>query len=557
MIRVSQLKMPLEHSKEDIERKLYKTLRISAERLISYQILKRSLDARKKEDIHYTYAIDVCITDEPGYLRKNKDKNITTSTTVVYKTPKAAGAPVKERPVVCGSGPAGMFCAYFLAQAGFCPIVLERGEPVEKRSVTVESFWAGAPLNPESNVQFGEGGAGTFSDGKLNTMVKDTYGRIRRVLEIFVQAGAPEEILYQNKPHIGTDKLRTVVAAMREQIKAWGGEFYFGTKLVGLRCEKGRLTGIVCETDGKRRELAAEKLVLAIGHSARDTFEMLREHGIFMEQKAFAVGVRVEHEQEFINRAQYKTAADKLPAADYKLTHTAGNGRGVYSFCMCPGGFVVNASSEPERVVVNGMSNHDRAGKNANSALIVTVTPEDFKKLSEGGSAFKSSVELKREPLTENPLAGIAFQRHFEGLAYRTAGGKIPYQLYGDLLCGRASTGYGKIVPCHKGAAAPADLRGCLPDFVTETLMEGMKAFDRTLPGFADEEAVFSGVEMRTSSPVRIVRNEQYESNIAGIYPCGEGAGYAGGITSAAVDGIKVFEAIAARFSPPQPYAGT
>ncbi len=550
MIRVSQLKMPLEHTREELLLQLKKTMQIPEGQLLGFEILKRSLDARKAGDIHYTYTLDVRVENEAGYLKRNRDKNIAPSATVAYHMKKPAGVPVGLRPVVCGSGPAGMFCAYFLAQAGYRPLVLERGEPVERRSLTVERFWAGEALDPESNVQFGEGGAGTFSDGKLNTMVKDTYGRIRKVLEIFVRAGAPEEILYQNKPHIGTDRLRTVVAAMRKQITAWGGEFYFGTKLVGVRYQRTgegtkALSGILCRRGSKEWEFAANRLVLATGHSARDTFEMLREGGLVMEPKPFAVGVRVEHEQGFINRAQYKGAAKKLPPADYKLTHTAENGRGVYSFCMCPGGFVVNASSETGRLAVNGMSNHDRAGRNANSALIVTVAPGDFAAFGGNGAIGGEGL-----PGVADPLAGVAFQRHFEGLAYQAAQGKIPYQLYGDLLCGRASSGYGRIVPCHKGAAAPADLKGCLPGFVTEALLSGMRAFDRAIPGFADEEAVFSGVEMRTSSPVRIVRGESLESNIAGIYPCGEGAGYAGGIMSAAVDGIKVFEAIAARFVP-------
>lgn len=544
MIRVSQLKLPLSHTKEELFEKLRKKLRVEKEEILDFTIRKRSLDARKAEQIHYTYAVDVVLRGEKAYLKKNRDKDITYSTTVEYVPPKPANIRNSPRPVVCGSGPAGMFCAYFLSLAGYHPIIIERGEAVEKRTETVEHFFAGERLNPESNVQFGEGGAGTFSDGKLNTMVKDTYGRIHKVLELFVQAGAPEEILYQNKPHIGTDRLRVVVAAMREQIKEWGGEFYFNTKLTKIHVREGKLTGISCTSTEKVRngenniksdeppkewEISTDCLILAIGHSARDTLEMLRGAGLLMEAKSFAVGVRVEHEQEFINRAQYKAAAGILPAADYKLTYTAKNGRGIYSFCMCPGGYVVNASSEEGHLVVNGMSNYDRAGRNANSALVVTVNPADF--------------------ADKDPLAGMYFQRHFEGLAYRIARGKIPFQLYGDLLCGRESGGYGRIIPCYMGGAAGADLRRCLPDFVTATLLEGMRAFDRMLPGFADEEAVFSGVEMRTSSPVRILRNEHFESSISGIYPCGEGAGYAGGIMSAAVDGIKVFEAIAARLS--------
>ena len=520
MIRVSQLKLPLSHTKEELFEKLRKKLRV------------------EKEEIHYTYAIDVILRGEKAYLKRNHDKDIIYSTTVEYIPPKPANIRSSLRPVVCGSGPAGMFCAYFLSFAGYRPIIIERGEAVEKRAETVECFFAGKELNPESNVQFGEGGAGTFSDGKLNTMVKDTYGRIHKVLELFVRAGAPEEILYQNKPHIGTDRLRVVVANLREQIKEWGGEFHFNTKLNKIHVREGKLTGISCISTKKEKnntksdeppkewEISTDCLILAIGHSARDTLEMLRKAGLLMEAKSFAVGVRVEHEQEFINRAQYKAAAGILPAADYKLTYTAKTGRGIYSFCMCPGGYVVNASSEEGHLVVNGMSNYDRAGRNANSALVVTVNPADF--------------------ADKDPLAGMYFQRHFERLAYRIARGKIPYQLYGDLLCGRESGGYGRIIPCHMGGAAGADLRECLPDFVTDTLLEGIQAFDRMLPGFADEEAVFSGVEMRTSSPVRILRNEHFQSSISGIYPCGEGAGYAGGIMSAAVDGIKVFEAIAA-----------
>lgn len=536
MLRVNQLKMPLKHTKEELEKELLRWMKISPDRLLGYEIIKRSLDARKREDIHYTYTLDVRVKEEAAFFRKNKNRNISESTTVEYHFIPSGTEPLTKRPVICGSGPAGLFCAYFLAKHGFRPVVLERGEQVEKRARTVEAFWGGGKLNPESNVQFGEGGAGTFSDGKLNTMVKDTYGRIREVLRTFVRFGAPEEILYLNKPHIGTDYLRTVVKNMREEILRLGGEFQFETRLVDLVLEHGRLAGIRLKNPDGEAELPARLLVLAVGHSARDTFEMLCQRGLEMEQKAFAVGVRVEHEQEFINRSQYKEAAGLLGAADYKVTHTAGNGRGVYSFCMCPGGFVVNASSEPGRLVVNGMSNHDRAEPNANSALIVTVTPEDF---------------LRIPGAKENPLAGVRFQQYYEELAYQAGKGRIPCQLYGDLKAGRGSTGFGRIVPNLKGEGVPADLRDCLPDYVIQALLEGMEAFDRPIPGFADPEAVFSGVEMRTSSPLRLIRNEGLEGSIAGLYPCGEGAGYAGGITSAAVDGIKVFEAIASRYKSP------
>ncbi|MDE7299590.1 MAG: FAD-binding protein, partial [Lachnospiraceae bacterium] len=385
MIRINQVKMPLNSTAAELERELLRILRIKKERLLGFEIVKRSVDARRADDIHYTYTLDAVISGESGYLKQNRNRNIAESTTVEYKPEEAAGfsrgngpSVPKTRPVVCGSGPAGLFCAYFLAQAGCSPIVLERGQQVERRAETVEHFWRTGELDTETNVQFGEGGAGTFSDGKLNTAVKDTFGRIRAVLKTFVKFGAPEDILYNSKPHIGTDCLRQVVAEMREEAKRLGAEFCFETKLTGLTVEGGRLTGISCVHGGQERRIETDTLVLAIGHSARDTFEMLYRSGLRMEAKPFAVGVRVEHEQEFISRAQYKTAAALLPAADYKVTHTAKNGRGVYSFCMCPGGFVVNASSERERLAVNGMSNRARDGRNANSALIVTVTPEDF-----------------------------------------------------------------------------------------------------------------------------------------------------------------------------------
>ena len=418
-----------------------------------------------------------------------------------------------------------MFCAYFLAKHGYAPIVLERGEAMEDRIKRVEEFWAGGPLNTESNVQFGEGGAGTFSDGKLNTMVKDPAGRIREVLKIFVEHGAPEEILYLNKPHIGTDNLRHVIVSMRKQMIDWGAEFHFSSKVTDvLLKEDGTIKGVEVNNS---TVIESDIVVAALGHSARDTFELLNKKPLALENKAFAIGVRMEHPQEMIGRAQYGESYKELPAADYKLTHQCENGRGVYSFCMCPGGFVVNASSEENRLVVNGMSNHDRSEKNANSALIVTVTPEDF--AAEG---------------YEGPLAGMYFQRKWEEAAYTAGNGKIPMQLFGDLLSGEKSATIGEIVPNTKGAWTYADLNNCLPVYVLDSLKEGILAFDKKIPGFARKDGVLLGVETRTSSPIRIVRGTDYQSNIKGFYPCGEGAGYAGGITSAAVDGIKVFEAI-------------
>ena len=433
--------------------------------------------------------------------------------------------PLLHRPVIIGAGPAGLFCAYFLAIHGIAPIILERGEPIEQRVLQVEQFWQEGTLNPESNVQFGEGGAGTFSDGKLNTMVKDPSGRIQKVLEIFVEHGAPKEILYWNKPHIGTDNLRHIIVSMRKHMESLGAEFRFSSKVTDvLLKEDGTLQGVEINHS---EQLPCEVVVAAIGHSARDTFEMLSKKPLSMEQKAFAIGVRIEHPQEMIGYSQYSNAFLDLPPADYKLTHQTDSGRGVYSFCMCPGGFVVNASSELGRTVVNGMSNHDRGEKNANSALIVTVTPEDFAK--EG---------------FDGPLAGVQFQRKWEEATYQEGRGKIPIQLFGDLLRGQKSDTIGEIIPNTKGTYVLADLRNCLPDYIIESLKEGILAFDKKIAGFAREDAVLLGVETRTSSPVRIVRSEHLQSAITGFYPCGEGAGYAGGIMSAAVDGIKVFEAI-------------
>lgn len=525
MIRIPQLKLHIHHTEQQLKQAIQKELHLSSNDF-SYVIRKRSIDARKKQEIHFVYVIDVSLTkkEEQRILVKSKGKVLLVPNEEYSFTPCGTKS-LTYRPVIIGAGPAGLFCGYFLAKHGFAPIILERGEPMEQRIQTVEQFWKNGILHPESNVQFGEGGAGTFSDGKLNTMVKDPFGRIKKVLELFVEHGAPEEILYLNKPHIGTDNLRHVIISMRKQMEKLGAEFRFSSKVTDLLLkEDGTLKGVEindCE------QLLCEVVVAAIGHSARDTFEMLSKKPLTMEQKAFAIGVRIEHPQEMIGRSQYGEASLELPVADYKLTHQTTTGRGVYSFCMCPGGFVVNASSEIGRTVVNGMSNHDRAEKNANSALIVTVTPEDFEREGFFGA-----------------LAGMQFQRKWEEAAYREGKGKIPLQLFGDLLRGQKSDTIGKIIPTTKGEYTPADLRNCLPDYIIESLKEGILAFDKKIAGFARKDAVLLGVETRTSSPVRIVRSEQLQADIAGFYPCGEGAGYAGGITSAAVDGIKVFEAI-------------
>ena len=530
MIRIPQLKLKIHHTEMELKQAVKKELRLSHDNF-QYTIKKRSIDARKKQELHYVYAVDVSVVDkeEQRILAKAKGK-LLPAPKEDYTYQPCGTVPLHKRPVIIGAGPAGLFCAYFLAEHGYAPIVIERGEPMEERVKRVEAFWNGGTLNTESNVQFGEGGAGTFSDGKLNTMVKDPSGRIRKVLEIFVEHGAPEEILYLNKPHIGTDNLRHVIVSMRKQMIAQGAEFLFSSKVTDvLLKEDGTLKGV--EINGSTI-IESDIVVAALGHSARDTFEMLVKKPLTIENKAFAIGVRMEHPQEMIGRSQYGDAYKELPAADYKLTHQCASGRGVYSFCMCPGGFVVNASSEEGRTVVNGMSNHDRSEKNANSALIVTVTPEDFQ--SEGFTG---------------PLAGMQFQRRWEEAAYRAGNGKIPIQLFGDLLRGEKSVTIGEIVPNTKGAYVLADLRECLPEYVLDSLKEGIQAFDKKIPGFAREDAVLLGVETRTSSPVRIVRGTDFQSDIRGFYPCGEGAGYAGGITSAAVDGIKVFEAITSVYS--------
>lgn len=526
MIKVNQLKLSIEHSQEDFEHKLIKTLRIPKEQLISYRISKQSIDSRRKNELSFVYAVEVVLSNEESYLSRNKNPNIIAYQPKEYLFPKEGEAVLQEAPIVVGSGPAGLFAAYELALHGYKPLLLERGADVDKRTDAVEQFWENGQLDTKTNVQFGEGGAGTFSDGKLNTLVKDPLGRNREVLEIFVRMGAPEDILYINKPHIGTDILKNVVKNLRQEIIRLGGTVCFEHQLTGLTITDNRITGI--EINGTTHR-PAQTLVLAVGHSARDTFALLYEAKLAMEAKAFAVGMRVEHPQRMINNQQYNGQTNRLlPAASYKLTANLPNGRGVYSFCMCPGGYVVNASSEEGMLAVNGMSYHDRAGANANSAIIVSVTPEDY------GS--------------DGPLAGITFQRKLEQAAYRIGKGAIPQQLYGDFKVNRVSTAYGAFASTTKGAHCFANLRDIFPEAVSDAFIEGMESFSRYIKNYNRADAILSGVESRTSSPVRIVRDEYFESNIAGIYPCGEGAGYAGGIMSAAMDGLKVAEAIARKY---------
>lgn len=528
MIRISQLKLPVSHSREDLEKKIEKTLGVSLTRTESWRIVRRSVDARKKDQLLYIYSIDVKAAGEEKLVRRARNRNVELVQEQIYRFPKSGDGELSAPPVIVGEGPAGLFCGLMLARAGYRPLILERGEPVEERERKVQAFWEGGPLDPDSNVQFGEGGAGTFSDGKLNTLVKDKSGRNGLVLSILAEFGADPSITYEAKPHIGTDVLGKIVTSMRREIIRLGGEVRFRSQVTDLSVEGGQVTGVVLRS-GER--IPAQAVVLAVGHSARDTFRMLLERKVPMEAKAFAVGLRIQHPQDMIDLSQYGPGGGEiLGAASYKLTHQTPGGRGVYSFCMCPGGYVVNASSEPGRLAVNGMSYHARDGENANSALIVTVTPEDF-----GG---------------EGPLAGVEFQRRLEERAYRLGRGAIPVQLYGDFKENRESREAGEVKPQMRGAWTFANLRELLPEELSLALVEGVEDFGRKIHGFNRPDALFAGVESRTSSPVRIPRDAHLESAVRGLFPCGEGAGYAGGITSAAMDGVRVAEEIASRYAP-------
>lgn len=532
MIRINQIKLPIGHSPEELTQKITKLLKIKPEQLKEWRIVKKSIDARKKPELFYVYAINVYSVNvntvnapdswEQHILKKVHDKNIMLINEKLYRLPERTEH--KCRPVIAGCGPAGLFCAYALVLQGYRPIVAERGRKVEERTADVKRFWETGMLDVSSNVQFGEGGAGTFSDGKLNTLVKDPAGRNRFVLETFVRFGAQEEILYESKPHIGTDILAKVIRNMRLFLEEEGVEFRFETCVTDIFTDGGnRLCGVAFH-HGERVD--CDCLILAIGHSARDTFRMLKKRGLSMQAKSFAVGLRVEHPQLQINRAQYGDAAQKLPPAPYKVTANLADGRGVYSFCMCPGGYVVNASSEEGRLAVNGMSYSDRAGSNANSAVIVSVTPEDFPGRG------------------EDPLSGVSFQEQLEERAYALAKGRIPQQLFGDFCENVPSLSYGAYESCTKGDAALCNLRGLLPKALEQSFIEGMHQFSHMIADYDRKDAILSGVESRTSSPVRITRGADFQSNITGVYPCGEGAGYAGGIMSAAMDGLKVAEAI-------------
>ena len=541
MIRLTELKLPLDHAEGALGAAILARLGIGADALESFSIFRRAHDARKRSAIALIYSVDAQVKNEAALLAKFAgDPHLKPTPDMAYRfvahaTGTAHGTP---RPLVIGSGPCGLFAALILAQSGFRPIVLERGKAVRERTLDTWGFWRkGKDIDPESNVQFGEGGAGTFSDGKLWSQIKDRKHYGRKVLTEFVKAGAPAEIMYVSKPHIGTFRLVGIVEKMRASIEALGGEFRFGSRVVDLNIEaapdtpgnpnaQAQIRGVRL-ADGET--IASNHVVLAIGHSARDTFEMLHARGVYMEAKPFSIGFRIEHPQSVIDACRFGKSAGNpiLGAADYKLVHHATNGRAVYSFCMCPGGTVVAATSERGRVVTNGMSQYSRNERNANAGIVVGITPADYP----GGA-----------------LAGIAFQRKWEERAFELGGGNYnaPVQRVGDFLAGRPSTALGAVIPSYQPGVTPCDLASALPDYAIAAIREAIPALERQLKGFAMADAVLTGVETRTSSPVRISRRDDYQSiNTAGLYPAGEGASYAGGILSAAVDGIEVAEAVA------------
>lgn len=518
MIRLRQIEIEIEKdNEEELIKKCEKKLNT---KIRNYKINKKSIDARRKPDIFYSYEVDVDVDNEKKTLHKIKNDNIFKTPLEKYKYEITGDKLLTNRPVIVGSGPAGLFCAYLLAENGYNPIIIERGKAVEERVKDVEEFFNSGKLDTSSNVQFGEGGAGTFSDGKLNTLKKDKEFRQKKVFEIFVECGAPKEILYESHPHIGTNILIDVVKNMRKKIIKNGGKFKFSTCLTNLVIENNKLKRIEVNNS---RYIDTDILILAIGHSARDTFRMLYQNGIDIESKPFAVGVRIQHKREMIDKCQYGEKYKLLKSANYKLTYKAKNNRGVYTFCMCPGGYVINSSSEDERLVINGMSNYERDSENSNSAVIVTVNEDDF---------------------GTNPLDGIKFQEELERLAYLNGKGKIPTQLYKDFKDNKISKEFGNINPIFKGSYELTNLNKFLPEFITESVIEAIEYWNNKIDVFSSDDAIISAIESRTSSPVRIVRNDKYLSNILGIYPIGEGAGYAGGITSSAIDGVKAFEAI-------------
>ena len=527
MIQITQLKLPYNHTAVDLENKIRKILKLSSTQKFTYKIVKKSIDARKKPELYLVYTCQIQCEKEEQLIKRAKNASITIVKPKTYVIPANGQENMVHPPLIIGTGPAGLFAAYILAEAGYRPILIERGKPVEDRQRDVEHFWKTGILDTNSNVQFGEGGAGTFSDGKLNTVVKDPANRNQFVLETFVRFGAPDCILYENKPHIGTDILCNVITNMRKHLIEKGTKIYFETCAKNFIIENNQITEVICEND-MRFNVSA--VVLALGHSARDTFKTLYNLQIPMEAKNFAVGFRVEHPQNMINEALYGKQNIALPSAPYKVTANFPNGRGVYSFCMCPGGYVVNASSEKEKLVVNGMSYSGRDSSTANSAIIVSVDTKDF------GST--------------DALAGMYYQQQLERKAFELANGNIPQQLYGDFCANKISNNYGDFNSNTKGNTSFVNLRGILGSDIEESFIGGMEHFANIIPEFNRKDAIMSGIESRTSSPLRILRNENFESLVKGIYPCGEGAGFAGGITSAAMDGIKVAEAIIKKYKP-------
>ena len=545
MLRLTEIKLPLDHADNALRDAAAARLGVPPADVLDIAIFRRGQDARRRGAIALIYTLDVALRDEAAVLaRMAGHRQVARTPDTAYRLPAPPAAPPRLRPVVVGAGPCGLFAMLVLAQMGLRPILLERGRAVRQRTQDTWGLWRRSVLAPESNVQFGEGGAGTFSDGKLWSGIGDNANRIRKVLEEFVRAGAPEEILYVSKPHIGTFRLVSMVEHMRAGIEALGGEYRFGTRVEDVVLDADRRLRGLALSDGSI--LDADHVVLAVGHSARDTFEMLHQRGVFMEAKPFSIGVRIEHPQGLIDRCRFGPQAGHpvLGAADYKLVHhcttPAAEGRAVYSFCMCPGGTVVAAASEPGRLVTNGMSQYSRNERNANAGIVVGITPE--------------------RDYPDGPLAGIALQRALEERAFAAGGGdyRAPAQRVGDFLAGRPSTALGEVVPSYKPGVTPTDLSLCLPDFAVAAIREALPAFDRQIKGFAMADAVMTGVETRTSSPLRIRRDETGQSlNTPGLFPAGEGAGYAGGILSAGVDGIRAAEWVAASLAAPIPGTAT